>query len=94
MGEVEMTENERYLSALHAMQTGVAVQMEKGARETQPKHLRAGINSAMCDHAALVRLLLDKQFMTMAEYETAVADEMEREVARYEELMPPGVKLA
>ncbi len=82
-----MTDNERYAAALHAMQTGVAMEMQQPATAgaTEPKHLRVGVNSAMCDNAALVRLLIDRGVFTLAEYETAIADEMEREVMRYQE---------
>ena len=54
-------------------------------KATDPKHLRVGVNSAMCDHAALVRVLIAKGILTEDEYLEAVADEMEREQKRYEE---------
>ena len=79
------TDRERYLAAMHAMQTGVAIEMQQGSGDTEPKHLRVGINGAMCDHAALVRLLIAKGLFTEEEYVKEVADEAEREVARYEE---------
>ncbi len=95
-----MTEEnrQRYLKAVHAMQSGVA--MKKGLMhgETDTKHLRVGVNSAMCDHAALVRLLMEKGILTKEEYTKAVADEMEREVERYKkelkELLGAEVNLA
>jgi hypothetical protein len=67
------------------MQSGVAFEMGIGDREaaTSPKHLRVGVNSALCSHAALVRLLMDKGVITEEEYVRAQADEMEREVERY-----------
>ncbi len=73
-----------YLDACHAMQSGVAMKMNIDPKETEPKHLRVGVNSAMCDQAALARLLIEKGIITQPEYETAIAAEMEREVARYE----------
>jgi hypothetical protein len=76
---------ERYHQACHAMQSGVAMEMERGSTDTMPKHLRVGLNSALCEHAALVRLLLEKNLITDEEYELALIAEMEREVARYEE---------
>ncbi len=75
-----MTDQDRYLAAAHAMQTGVALEMQQHSQPTEPKHLRVGINVAMCDHAALVRLLIDKGVISDAEYMKALADEMEREV--------------
>ena len=79
-----MTDNERYLAAAHAMQSGVATTMQIDSDTTSPKHLRVGVNSAMCDHAALVRLLIAKGLFTQEEYTKEVADEMERERTRYE----------
>ena len=38
---------QRYLDAAHAMQTGVAFTMHQDSSQTDPKHLRVGINSAM-----------------------------------------------
>lgn len=88
--DTRQTHRDRYLSKAHAMQTGVALEMAAGVRDTEPKHLRVGINSAMCDHAALVRLLIEKGVITDEEYVREVADEMEREVARYEERLSQG----
>jgi hypothetical protein len=84
-----MTERERelydeYERLCHMMQAGVAMEMEKGLREVEPKHLRVGINTSMCDHAALVRLLVAKDILTNEEYAEALRDSMREEVARYE----------
>ena len=80
-----MDDKKRYLDAAHGMQTGVAYVMETEPepKETSPKHLRIGINSAMCDHAGPVRLLIAKGLFTLEEYEKEIADEMERERDRY-----------
>lgn len=75
----------RYVIATHAMQSGVALLMQQGSDETSPKHLRVGVNAAMCEHAALVELLVEKGVLTKDEYLKAIADEMETEQARYEE---------
>jgi len=77
----------RYQRASHGMQSGVAWEMGQGDRAaaTEPKHLRVGINSALVNDAALVQLLIRKGIITMDEYASAVADEMEIEVKRYEE---------
>lgn len=81
-----MTPEERYYAAAHAMQSGVAMEMQQAGREaaTQPKDLRVGINTALCDQAALVRLLIQKGIITHGEYLEALATEMEAEQARYE----------
>jgi hypothetical protein len=85
---------DRGLRALHAMQTGVALEMTRSDRAsaTTPKHLRVGVNSAMIQLTGLVRLLVAKGVFTPAEYWKYQADEAEREVERYEE-RNPGVKL-
>jgi hypothetical protein len=79
-----MSDRQRYLDAAHAMQSGVAAKMPIDPSETQPKHLRVGVNSAMVDTAALAGLLIAKGLITQDEYVTAVADGMEREKALYE----------
>lgn len=83
LSEEALRQHERYLAAAHAMQTGVAYQMEFDPSETNPKHLRTGINSAMVEHGALVGLLIEKGLMTYEEYFKALADNMEREVESY-----------
>jgi hypothetical protein len=87
---------ERYKAALHAMQTGVALKMERDAHETQPKHLRVGVNSAMVADSAVVTLLVERGVFTWDEYFVALADAMEGEVALYrtELNLPPNVSLA
>ena len=85
-----MTDGERYERAAHAMQSGVAMTMHldhqdgHDTKDTEPKHLRTGINSALVDTAALVRLLVEKGIITADEYWKALADEMEREKESYE----------
>ena len=81
------TPQERYLAAAHAMQSGVAMEMNLPGRHaaTEPKHLRVGVNSAMADHGALVKLLISKGLITEDEYLEAIADGMEREQQAYED---------
>ena len=88
-------DRDRYLKAIHAMQSGVKMMINYEHPEIQtadnapdpstgPKHLRVGINSAMSDHTALVHLLLDKGIITRDDYEASLADQMESEVRMYE----------
>tara|TARA_R110000868_G_scaffold936_5_gene7160 strand:+ start:2320 stop:2616 length:297 start_codon:yes stop_codon:yes gene_type:complete len=84
-----MTDDEnrnRYMQAAHAMQSGVAIEMNMPHRQkaTEPKHLRVGINCAMSDHGGLVRLLISKGVITESEYLSAIADAMEEEAAKYQ----------
>lgn len=81
----------RYQAAVHAMQTGVALSMP--SEETEPKHLRVGINAAMSDHGGLVALLVEKGIISWEEYVKAIADAMERERDSYADRFPPNVHL-
>lgn len=74
-----------YIQAAHAMQSGVAFEMSLDPGPTSPKHLRVGVNSAMSNHAGLVRLLIAKGVITEPEYLQAICDEMNREAERYEQ---------
>lgn len=73
----------KYQKLCHAMQSGVAYKMTRSPKETEPKHLRTGINAAMSDHAALVSLLMEKGIITEDEYWDALIESMEREVEMY-----------
>jgi hypothetical protein len=96
-----MDDNERYMMAAHAMQTGVKMEMEADPDHaaTSPKHLRVGINSALSDQGALVALLIEKGVFTKEEYIKSIADFMEREAESYEQrlqakgVLPPGIHL-
>lgn len=74
----------RWMAASHAMQSGVAMEMNHRPELTQPKHLRVGVNTALADHGSLVRLLIAKGIITELEYLEAIAEGMEREKANYE----------
>lgn len=77
-------DRQRYHAAMHAVQTGVAHQMnDPSTKETEPKHLRVGINAAMVTDLAVARLLLAKGVFTLDEYEAALADAAEAEAADY-----------
>ena len=73
-----------YKALAHAMQSGVAMWETIDPKETEPKHLRVGINSAMSDMGGLATLLMKKGVFTLVEYEVAIKDAMAREVASYE----------
>ena len=97
----EARENDlaRYHAAQHAMQTGVGMEVQAGSHQAESKHLRVGVNTAQCDHAALIRLLIAKGVILEDEYITAIADEMEREAQRYtqrvrQQYSTSGVELA
>jgi len=76
-------DRQRYLVAAHAMQSGVAMELELGSNSATPKMLRTGVNAAMVDSSALALLLVEKGVITLDEYEAAIADGMERERDTY-----------
>lgn len=78
---------DRWARAAHAMQTGVMHDQSTGSQDGSPKHLRTGINTALSDHASLVRLLIEKGVITELEYYKAIAEGMEAERERYERLI-------
>lgn len=81
---------DRYRAASHAMQSGVAMQIqldgEHGAGSS-PKYLRTGVNAALVDNGALAALLIQKGLITADELAAALADGMEAEVQRFERLL-------
>ncbi len=84
----------RYMTAMHGVQSGVAMLMnyEDGATaETSPKHLRVGVNSALVDAGALADLLIRKGVITRLEYAEALAEKAEQERASYEALVSSRV---
>ncbi len=78
---------DRYMRAMHAIQSGVAMEMNWNTQPTSPKHLRVGINAMLVDTGAMAQLLIAKGVITEDEYEKALADMAELEVKRYEELI-------
>jgi hypothetical protein len=76
-----------YLEAMHAIQTGVAMELRKDPSSASPKHLRVGINSMLCNQAALVKVLVAKGLITQEEYATAVVEEANLEVERQEKTL-------
>lgn len=78
----------RYIAAAHAVQTAIAATR---GRDTEPKHLRVGIDITKSDQGALSELLIKKGIITREELIKALADAMEREQASREAEL--GVKL-
>lgn len=74
----------KYEALAHAMQSGVAMKMNYKPGETEPKHLRVGVNAAMSDMGGLARLLIRKGIITEDEYVDAMIESMAREVKSYE----------
>lgn len=80
----------RYMAAAHAVQAGVAMEMNddpptNSGSPVSPKMLRTGINMAMVEHGALVRVLIAKGLFTEAEYFAELVKGVEDEQRQYEE---------
>lgn len=75
----------RYMAAAHAVQSGVAMELNDDPSSASPKHLRTGLNMAMVEHGALVRLLITKGLITNEEYMAELAAGVEDEQRQYEE---------
>jgi len=81
----------RYHAAAHAVQAGVAMELADDERHgntnpsTSPKQLRTGINMAMIEHGALVRVLIAKGLFTEEEYFEELVRGVEDEQRAYEE---------
>jgi hypothetical protein len=74
-----------YQALAHAMQTGIAYLMHlDDDKSTDPKHLRVGVNSALCCNGALVELLVNKGLITETEYYETLLIVMRKEVINYE----------
>lgn len=74
-----------YMAAAHALQSGIAAEMNIDPKPTEPKHLRTGINIAFTDHAAIVTLLIEKGIITEEEYYRAILKTIKKEVSDYEQ---------
>lgn len=77
----------RVRALAHAMQSGVAMMMNypESTKETDPKHLRVGVNNAMVEGSALQMLLVKKGIISPLEFAEAVEFLMQREVNGYRE---------
>lgn len=81
----------------HAIQSAVLYELELDRRNTvtvyavpetssgSPKHLRVGVNLAMDQHAALVKLLIDKGIIQESDYFDNQILLLENELKMYED---------
>jgi hypothetical protein len=70
----------KYLSEFRASK-GLPITDEQS--DLGPKHLRTGVNNAMCEHGALVALMIDKGLIKYEDYLRVQLEFMEREVNSY-----------
>ena len=76
--------HERYEVLGHAIQSGVALELNHDPASGTPKHLRTGLNLTKVEHGALVRLLISKGVFTLEEYEAELLKGLEAEKEAYE----------
>lgn len=93
-----MTPHEEYVYHLKRVQTGVATLQQHGlSNETEPKHLRVGVNSALLDSAAIAELLMSKGIFTLDELYVVLARKTREEADKYEarckQLIDPRIVL-
>lgn len=79
----------RYEIAAHAVQAGVQMELNddpptRSGSAVSPKMLRTGVNLAMVEHGALVRVLIAKGVFTEEEYFEELVKGVEAEQAAYE----------
>lgn len=72
-----------YNRLVHAMQSGVAMAIELGSKEANPKHLRVGVNVAIVECSALYGLLVSKGVITAREATDTILDAHGMEVSRH-----------
>lgn len=78
--------NAAYRAAVHAMQSGVAMEIGTGGLEraaATPKQLRVGINVALVESSALWKLMVDKGIITESEMAERLVAAHEEEAERY-----------
>jgi hypothetical protein len=68
----------------HALQSGVAMELERGNQAATPKHLRTGLSCVMADLGSLTRLLVAKGLITDDDYYAAILEGLRSEVTVYE----------
>jgi hypothetical protein len=84
-------DKQRYLNALHALQSVVAFSQNYG-KDTSPKHLRVGVASAMVSISAVAALLIHKGIFTEEEYAVVLAKMMEQEVEDLKAELPEHLR--
>lgn len=82
--QVESLKRE-YARLAHAVQSGVAMEIQLGSKSATPKHLRVGLNLALVQHAAMAELLIEKGWITRREYWSALVETTRVEVERYQD---------
>jgi hypothetical protein len=86
---VSAEDRQRYLQAMHGVQTGIAFEQTVGVGNVDShKHLRVGIDSAHISQGALAELLIEKGLITLDELEAKLAHFAERELMSYESKYP------
>jgi DNA-binding ferritin-like protein (Dps family) len=78
---------ERSTQLLHAVQSGIAMTIEKGSTRATPKHLRVGVDNSIIMHSAICKLLFAKGIITEDEYLDQYIELLEEEVDKEEKTL-------
>ena|SRR5687768_12689046 len=81
--EVKKELVDRYAAAAHAMQSAVAFMIAVGDTGAEPKHLRVGVNMAMCETGALAKTLTDAGLIKFETFYENLVELLEKDVADY-----------
>jgi hypothetical protein len=76
---------EEYRALMHAVQSGVGFMLDFDSREGTAKHLRVGVNSALINQCAIIKLLINRGVITELEYWESVVEQTKLEILSYEE---------
>lgn len=79
--------SQEYSRLAHAVQSGVAVELNNGSRIATPKYLRTGLNLVMRDLSSLCDLLIQKGLLTQEELEEAILKGVKEEIKLHEQLI-------
>lgn len=81
-----MARRQDYQASGHRIQTAIAVLMgrDPSYRDTEPKHMRVGLDLSKSDQAGLARLLIAKGVFTEAEYVEAITKTADEEANSHE----------
>lgn len=78
--EIYKYRESEYMDLLHAMQSGVAFTM---GPDTEPKHLRVGVNSALITSSALVKTLVEAGLIDFEKFRDNEIELLKNEIELY-----------
>ena len=83
---------DEYMALMHQMQTGVAFTMHR-SDEASPKHLRVGVNSAICMVSALVKTLVEADVIIWEDFRDSEIEMLKQDIESYKSRLGGNVEL-